>query len=114
MAVPWIFALQTAAAATAPLPIDYDLARGPQADMSINATGRCTSQDPAEIVVCGRRSGGGGGYPIEKWERIFAEKPLVAEVGIGRGATARAFVDRVQMPNGEVSNRMMVGIKLPF
>ena len=111
MPVPWIFALQTAAASAAPLPVDYDLAKAPS-EWSMNATGRCGSQDGAEIVVCGRR--GGGGYPMEKWERIFAQKPLVAEADIGRGATARAYVQRVEMPNGEVSNRMMVGIKLPF
>ena len=113
MTVPLIFALQAATSSAAPLPVDYDLARPPPSEWGINATGRCSSsQDPTEIVVCARR--GGGGYPMEKWERVFEQKPLVAETDIGGGAIARAFVERVEMPNGEISNRMMIGIKLPF
>ena len=84
----------------------------PPSEWSINATGQCTSQDSSEIVVCGRR--GGVGYPMDKWARIFEQKPLVAETGIGAGATVRAYVESVEMPNGELSKRMMVGIRLPF
>ena len=112
MGVPWILALEAAAAAAAPLPVDYDLANPTPAERSINATGQCSTEDNVEIVVCGRRRG--PGYDMDKWARIFETKPLVAEADIGGGATARAFLQRVEMPNGEVSNRMMIGIKLPF
>ena len=99
-----------AAPPAAPAPrvadIDFDLA-----DMAADV-GRCGQQASGEIVVCGRRSG--GDYPMEEWERVFAARPLLAETEIAPGVTGRAFVQSVQFPNGEVSKRIMVGIKLPF
>jgi len=97
-----------APAASAPrvADIDFDLAK-----VAVEA-GRCGRQASGEILVCGRRSG--GDYPMEEWERIFAARPLLAETEIAPGVTGRAFVQSVQFPNGEVSKRIMVGIKLPF
>ena len=69
-------------------------------------------REEGEIVVCGRRQDEDAGV---KYRREFAEQqPLAAEIGIGGGAKARAFVDQVGMPDGQISKRIMVGIKVPF
>jgi len=86
--------------------IDFDLAK-----VAVEV-GRCGRQASGEILVCGRRSG--GDYPMEEWERIFAARPLLAETEIAPGVTGPAFVESVQFPNGEVSKRVMIGIKRPF
>jgi hypothetical protein len=109
MGLALLMALQSAALAPPPpaLVSDFDLAtfRPPAGD-------RCVSQDPSEIVVCGRRRRGGT-YPYEEMERKFATGPAVAETGIGGGATARAFVESVEIGSLR-SNRLMIGIKAPF
>ena len=87
--------------------IDFDLAK-----LAVEE-GRCGRQASGEIVVCGRRPSGSD-YPMEEWEQVFASRPLLAETEIAPGVTGRAFVQSVQFPNGEVSKRIMVGIKLPF
>jgi hypothetical protein len=120
MAFAFLLALQAAQAAPAPEPapapamIDFDLARLQAADTSAAARlWACTSRDPEEIMVCAPRPIAGA-YPYERMARLFAEEPLVAETGIGGGATARAYVESVQLGNGMISNRAMVGVKLPF
>ncbi|QAY79053.1 hypothetical protein [Sphingosinicella sp. BN140058] len=112
MDVAWLLMLQTAAASSAPVPSDFDLAKIRAADTDLSITGRCAASNAAEIVVCGRRRSPDADR--DRYRPEFAEKPLRAEIGIGGGATARAFVDSVAMPNGEVSKRVMVGVKLPF
>jgi hypothetical protein len=102
-----LLALQAAPPAPAdPLPIDFDLARVKPADPC--ATGGAGS----DIVVCGRRPR--GTFDMEKWERVFRTGPLLAEKSIGGGAVARAYVESVAMPGGQVSKRAMVGIKIGF
>jgi hypothetical protein len=102
-----LLALQAAPQAPAvPLAIDFDLARVKPADPCETGGGG------SDIVVCGRRPG--GAYELEKWERVFRTKPLIAERSIGRGAVARAYVESVAMPAGQVSKRAMVGIKMGF
>lgn len=111
MALAFLLALQ-AAAAPAP-PEDFDLARVVPAGPELGGPVAGCRRDVTEaIIVCGRRPGIGD-YPIEQWERVFAERPLVAEKKFGR-ATARAFVEGATLGNGMISNRVMVGIKLPF
>lgn len=88
------------------LRVEFDLARYVPADPC--GPGVAGS----DIVVCGRRPG--AIFDLEKWERIFATKPLVAETSIGGGGVVRAYVDSVTLPNSEISKRGMVGIKLPF
>jgi hypothetical protein len=108
MTLSLLLALQAAPAPppAAPLPVDFDLAQVRPGD-------DCRREGGAEIIVCGRRPGRGD-YDFEKWEKVFAEKPIVAELGIGGGAVARAYAESVDMPQGQVSKRIMVGIKLPF
>ncbi len=114
MSLALLLALQAAAPpAPAPVLADFDLARvKPPTE-----TGRitdCRPADPSEIVVCGRRGDEAAAYPMEEMERRYREKPLTAEVGIGGGATARAYVEQVELPGGNISRRVMVGVKLPF
>lgn len=93
-------------APVAPIAIDFDLARLKPSDPC--ATGGAGS----DIVVCGRRPR--ADFDMEKWERVFAISPLLAEKGIGPGAVARAYVESVGMPGGQVSKRAMVGVKIGF
>ncbi len=86
----------------------FDLARMPPA-----APDACQGQNASDIVVCGRRQAGDG-YRLKELPRTFEEKPLRAETSIGYGATARAFVDSATMPDGQISKRAMIGIKVPF
>ena len=89
------------------LPVDFDLATVKPADPCRTGGG-----GGSDIVVCGRRPR--GDYDMEKWERVFRTGPLVAEKSIGPGAVARAYVESVAMPGGQVSKRVMVGIKVKF
>jgi hypothetical protein len=113
MAFALLLALQGAAAPAPPAvaPLDFDLAE--LARRQANEPGGCGPGPAGEILVCGRRPGNGD-YPLEQWERVFREKPLVAEIGIGGGNTARAYTEQVDFGNGHVSKRIMVGVKLPF
>ncbi len=116
MAAALIMALHAAAlaapAGAGPAPVDFDLAKVPAAGHGAWVRPGCRSGGPGEIVVCGRRSG--GNYPMEEMARRYASRPVVAETGIGAGATARAFVEQVELGAGQISKRAMVGIKLPF
>lgn len=113
MALALLLALQAAATAapSGPAPIRFDLGKlrpaGPDP-----APSRCRPGDGNEIVVCGRR--GQGAYPYEEMERLFAIKPVVAEKDIGGGATARAYVEGVEIAPGLKSNRALFGIKVGF
>jgi hypothetical protein len=73
----------------------------------------CGRAEPSEILVCGLRERAGD-YPLEEQQRRYAGRPLRAETMIGGNVQLRAFVDSATMPNGEVSNRVMVGIRMPF
>ena len=107
MALAVLLALQAAAPAPpAAAPIDFDLAR-------VKPSDPCAGGATSEIVVCGRRPGRGD-YDLEAWEKVFREKPLIAEIGVGGGAKARAYVESAPMPQGQVSKRAMVGIKIGF
>jgi hypothetical protein len=72
--------------------------------------------DPAAaggILVCGRRPGGTA-YPLERMAKIFEQGPADAETGLFGTVRGRAYVEEVAMPGGQVSKRVMIGIKLPF
>lgn len=109
MSLALLLALQAAPQATAePVPeIDFDLARVKAADPC-----RTGSGGGSDIVVCGRRPG--GDFDYEKWERVFRTKPLTAETSIGPGAVAGIWVESVEMPGGQVSKRVLVGVKVKF
>lgn len=112
MSLALIIALQTAAT---PIPPDFDLARVKPIDSDLRTQpgSACAPGEDGEIVVCGRRPGGGD-YPLEAMGRLFATRPLVAEIGLGGTVTGRAYVEQVGMDRGAVSNRAMIGIRMPF
>jgi hypothetical protein len=78
------------------------------------ARGACGRGDPVAIVVCGRRSRSGAVYPLDEMARIFDPRPLVAETGLIGNLRGRAYVEGVEIAPGLVSNRLMIGIRLPF
>jgi len=53
-------------------------------------------------------------YPLDEMAKIFEPKPLRARTDLGHGATADVHGEQARMPDGRPSNRIMVGIKLPF
>jgi hypothetical protein len=110
MSLALLLALQAAPPAPAPaqpLAIDFDLARVKPGDPCRTGGG-----GGSDIVVCGRRPS--GVFDFEKWERVFRTGPLLAETSIGPGAVARAYVESVEMPGGQVSKRAMVGVRVKF
>lgn len=113
MSLALLIFVQTAAA-PALLPIDFDLAvYRPSRDGAAADACAATAGGPDEIVVCGRRRSGGD-YPLARWERIFATRPLTAEIGITGDVRADVHMDSVVLDRGAVSNRVMVRVKWPF
>ena len=87
--------------------IDFDLARVKPSDPADACDGRSQGSD---IVICGRRKP--PALPLDAMANIYEPKPLRAQLGLGGGATAD--VEQVGLPNGAVSKRLMVRIKMPF
>ena len=115
MSLPLLLAFQAAAApAPAPAPalteIDFDLARYSQNELGLG-TSAC-QRDSSEIVVCARRAH--GDYPLEEMARIFEPGRLVAETRLIGNLIGGVRVERAVLGNGEVSNRLLVGVRLPF
>lgn len=88
---------------------DFDLAR-----QRLAAGGRCFGAGTDEVVVCGRRGAGAGDYPLAYWARMFAPRPIRAEMNLGGNVQGRIHAEAVPMDRGAVSNRVMVGIRWPF
>ena len=76
--------------------------------------GSCSGIGAAEILVCGPRRRGGGDYPLAQWARIFAARPIRAEMDLGGGAQGRIYSEAVPMDRGAVSNRVLIGVRMPF
>jgi hypothetical protein len=113
MSLALLIFVQTAAA-PALLPVDFDLAvYRPSRDGAAAAACAGTAGGPDEIVVCGRRRSGGD-YPMARWERIFATRPLAAEIGVTGDVRASVLIDSVELDRGAVSNRVMVRLTWPF
>jgi hypothetical protein len=116
MTMVWLLALQTAGATAGagagPMPTDFDLAKYRPAEPE---PGSCGPSGTDEIVVCGRRRGGGD-YPYDEMAAKFRylEKPLVAEWSIAPNATVRVYGESAEMPAGQISKRAMVGLKVKF
>jgi hypothetical protein len=106
--------LVQAAAPPQPLAaIDFDLARYQPADLDRWALGpSCIRTDPWEITVCGRRSR--GTYPLEEMAALYEPRRIVAETGIVGNLKGGAYVEAVELQPGVVSNRLLVGIRIPF
>ncbi|HVQ09318.1 MAG TPA: hypothetical protein VMS43_12875 [Allosphingosinicella sp.] len=97
-----------------PLAVDFDLARYRPADAAAgNPACAGGAGGPDEIVVCGRRRQSGD-YPMARWARIFATRPLIAEIGIADDVRGDVHVEAVELDRGAVSNRVMVRLTWPF
>ena len=107
MSMSWslMLALQALAPITAPAVAAFDLgAVVPRKDCASNAE---------EIVVCGS-PGDAGKYRLRLVPSAeFDEKPLSATMRIGN-ASAGLHGATETFPNGSVSNRVMVTVKVPF
>jgi hypothetical protein len=112
MSLTLLLALQAAAPAPILAPIDFDLARLPRLDPGGFGGPACNRADPNSIVVCGRR--GRGTYPLDEMAARFEPRPIRAEIGLIGNLRGAAFLESVVLPGGQVSNRVMVGIRLPF
>ena len=82
--------------------------------------GAQASNDPAcersvsnEITICGSRRGDSP-YRMPKIAKDYKAKSIRAETQLAPGASANAHVEAEGMPDGRVSNRLMVTIKLKF
>jgi hypothetical protein len=115
MTLPLLLALQ-AAAAPAPAPatsipeIDFDLARYSQSELGLGRS--ACRRDATEIVVCAPHSRGDD--PLEEMARLFEPGRLVAETRLMGNLVGGVRVERAVLGNGEVSNRILVGVRLPF
>jgi len=118
MSLAFMVLVQAAAATATPAPppglprIDFDLARyRPSEEGSGSCQGAGAS--PEEVVVCGRRRQNGA-FPLAQWARVFASRPLLAEIGIAGNVRGDMHVESVAMDRGAVSNRVMLRVTLPF
>ena len=75
-------------------------------------TGGCATADPDEIVVCKRTVDPGRYRP--PLPPPGAAGPPRAEWGLGGGVRAGIETSSVPMPQGAISQRAMVTLKLPF
>ncbi|HMG48058.1 MAG TPA: hypothetical protein VK614_11425 [Allosphingosinicella sp.] len=111
-------ALMMLVQAAAPAPpalaaVDFDLARYQSADAERWAFGpACDRADPSAIVVCGRR--GRGTYPLDEMAELYEPRRILAETGIVGNLRGFAGVEAVELQPGVVSNRLLVGIRVPF
>ena len=93
--------------------IQFDLARFRPFDLDSAMPGRaCDRSDPSTIVVCGRRTG--GAYPLDRMALEFEPERIVAETRLIGNLNGYIGVEAVQFPGGQVSNRVMIGIRTPF
>jgi len=112
-----LLAAQTAAPATPPtawqprVGIDFDLADVRSQDA--RAAG-CARDGSEEVLVCGRRAPGTGDYPLGEMALVFAQRPIRAEIGLSGSLTGRIHLEQVEVQPGVVSNRVMIGLRLPF
>ena len=105
--------LQAAAAPAGTLPaIDFDLARYRASFDTGLGRSACERGSGDAIVVCGRR--GAGDYPLERMDRLYGPRRLMAELGIAGNLRGDIHNEAVPMDRGAVSNRVLIGLRLPF
>ncbi len=109
MSVAFLMSLQAAAAAVAPEAVDFDLAKYRPSEAR-----DCGAASAGEILVCGRRRNQEIDPTGELARRYAPHGPIKAEVGLGGSLVGRSYVESAAMPQGQVSKRIMVGVKLPF
>lgn len=93
---------------------DFDLKefeRAAEAGPGPGARRRCASDDPNQIIVCGSR---GQGQRLEPLPDIYEKGPIMAETRLFGRVTGCVCLEKATMPGGAVSNRIVVGLKMPF
>jgi hypothetical protein len=113
MSLALMLALQASAPAPAPvpahvgiIPVDFDLKEWVPRDP-------CEpGNESSDIVVCGRRNA--DQYRLTPLPGGYGPEPVAAEMGLGGGTTGVVYVESVGMPQGQVSKRIMFGIKTRF
>ena len=91
--------------------IDFDLSHYQARPASLF---RC-EPDPGGILICGRRLAESiSPEEMARLATIYEQGPVDAETHLFGKVRGRAYTEEVGMPNGQVSKRAMIGIKLPF
>lgn len=104
------------AAAPAPVPEDFDLARLRPIEFGLPGrpgAGGCVASDPSSILVCGRRRRDGD-YPFAAWAREFEPRPIVAETELPGSVVAAVHGESATLDRGAISHRVMLRIRMPF
>ncbi|MEA3037174.1 MAG: hypothetical protein QOH04_2961 [Sphingomonadales bacterium] len=71
--------------------------------------------DPGGILVCGRRPAAGpDAAEMARLAKLYEQGPVDAETGLFGKVRGRVYTEEVAMPGGQVSKRVLVGIRLPF
>jgi hypothetical protein len=113
MSLALLIAFQAAAPAAGQKPvdlrtIDFDLSRYRPAPAAC-------APSPGDILVCGRRPAGSlGAGEMARLAKLYEQGPMDAETGLFGQIRGRIYTEEAAMPNGQVSKRAMVGIRLPF
>ena len=85
---------------------------GPPADLRTPVRSvRCRPGDGDEITVCGR--GQQSPYRLKRLEAPAPDRPIRAEVGLGKGARVSAVTQEAGLP-GASAKRAMVRLTSPF
>ena len=111
-----VFILALQAAAPAPMPEDFDLARLRPIEFGVpgrQGSDGCVASDPSSILVCGRRRRDGD-YPYEAWAREFERRPIVAETELPGDVMAAVHGESATLDRGAISHRVMLRIRVPF
>ena len=94
----------------------FDLALLPKEDETLDLRAvkpRCPVSTGKEIVVCAPDPEENRLRPLPD-TYVVAEGMPRAQVGLGDGVTLDVHVDAAAMPDGTVSNRIMIGTKIKF
>jgi hypothetical protein len=108
MALFLALALQAAAPAPNIPAVDFDLAR-----IRGSSRGATASRgEGPEIIVTGRRLP--NAYRLPELTDHWRDRPIRAETSLGGGAVARSYLESKEFPAGQISQRIMFGIRMPF
>jgi hypothetical protein len=88
--------------------IDFDLSRYRPSPLAC-------APSPGDILVCGRRPAVSlSAAEMARLAKLYEQGPIDAETGLVGNVRGRVYTEEVAMPNGQVSKRAMIGIRLPF
>jgi hypothetical protein len=94
---------------TAVAPSDFRLQPGPP---GVRVTPPCGAGEAGEIVVCGRRDQGQRLRPLAPPPGLRPHQS--PGIDLGGGVRAEPHVSEVAMPDGRLSKRVTIDLKIPF